>query len=315
MISGYDFSCNGCIAEEYSVDLGQDKNHCWHSVVGGLGQQSDHLSSREFIKRFESKLGTPILLLIGLAILVAYFFVFWVLQYIIENSAVVDVGWAISVAIVASFYCVVGDGTPGRRWLAAILIGAWALRLSGYLYFRWRKHPEDERYTALKEKWGKQSQIRMLRFYQMQALGAFVFTWPLLGFAKLDRPLDSWDYCAIAIWLIAIAGGTLSDLQLQWFKQDPANKGTVCQNGLWRYSRHPNYFFEWLHWWTYVAMAAMSPWVLVTLIAPLAMWFFLTKVTGIPTTEARAVESRGDRYREYQRTTNAFFPWFPKQSG
>lgn len=253
-----------------------------------------------------------IFLLVGLVILLVYFGLFWVLQYFIKNSAVVDVGWALSVAIVGAYYCWAGSGDLGRRWLAAILIGGWAVRLSGYLLFRWSKHKEDERYTALKDKWGDQAQARMFRFYQMQALGAFVFTWPLLVVATVDHSLVVWDYFAVAVWVVAIAGGTLSDLQLKRFKQDPGNQGMVCKDGLWRYSRHPNYFFEWLHWWTYVLMALLSPWVWVTLIAPLAMWFFLTKVTGIPTTEARAIESRGDRYRRYQETTNAFFPWFPK---
>ena len=112
--------------------------------------------------------------------------------------------------------------------------------------------------------------------------------------------------------MISIAGEALADLQLKWFKQNEANQGKVCQVGFWRYSRHPNYFFEWLHWWTYVLLAATSPWVLVTLLAPLAMWYFLANVTGIPTSEARAIQSRGDKYRQYQQTTNAFFPWFPK---
>jgi steroid 5-alpha reductase family enzyme len=257
-------------------------------------------------------LGELSFLLVGLAVLFVYFAAFWALQYAIGNSAVVDVGWALSVAIVGGLYCWAGTGDVSRRWLAAILIAGWAIRLSGYLFFRWRQHPEDERYTALKDKWGNQAQIRMFRFYQMQALGAFVFTWPLFVVANLDLPLGVWDFAAVAVWIIAIAGGTLADLQLKWFKQNPDNQGQVCKSGLWRYSRHPNYFFEWLHWWAYVLMALLSPWLLVTLIAPLAMWFFLTKVTGIPTTEARAVVSRGDRYREYQKTTNAFFPWFPK---
>ena len=256
---------------------------------------------------------SPILtLVIGLVVLVLYFAAFWLLQRAINNAAVVDVGWAMSVALVGVFYCVVSGGDANRRWLLAILILGWAVRLSLYLYSRWRQHAEDERYTALKEKWGDQTPFRMFRFYQFQAAGAFIFTWPLLVVANLDVPLGGLDYVAIVVWGVAIVCEALSDLQLKWFKQDKANQGEVCRSGLWRYSRHPNYFFEWLHWWTYVLMAATSPWVLVTLIAPLAMWYFLVNVTGIPTTEARAIQSRGDKYRQYQQTTNAFFPWFPK---
>ena len=256
---------------------------------------------------------SPIVTLtIGLAALILYFAAFWVLQRAIGNSAVVDVGWAMSVGLVGMFYCAVGAGDISRRGLLAMLILSWATRLSLHLYRRWCQHPEDERYTALKEKWGDQAQFRMFRFYQLQAVGAFIFTWPLLVVANLNSPLGGLDSFAIVVWVISIVGEALSDLQLKWFKQKEANQGKVCRVGFWRYSRHPNYFFEWLHWWTYVLLAATSPWVLVTLLAPLAMWHFLVNVTGIPATEARAVQSRGDEYRQYQQTTNAFFPWFPK---
>lgn len=257
---------------------------------------------------------SPIVALaIGFVVLFLYFAAFWVLQRAIRNSAVVDVGWAMSVALVGVFYCLVGGGSSNRRWLVAILICGWAIRLSLYLYNRWRQHAEDERYTALKDKWGDQAQARMFRFYQMQAVGAFIFSWPVLVVANLDSPLCWLDYLAVIVWIVSIVGEALSDLQLKWFKQNENNRGQVCRTGFWRYSRHPNYFFEWLHWWTYVLLAATSPWVLVTLMAPLAMWHFLVNVTGIPSTEARAIQSRGDQYRQYQQTTNAFFPWFPKE--
>jgi steroid 5-alpha reductase family enzyme len=114
---------------------------------------------------------------------------------------------------------------------------------------------------------------------------------------------------------VAFAGESLADRQLSRFRQDPRNRGRVCRDGLWRYSRHPNYFFEWLHWWAYVALAAGSPlwWIAVAGVA--MMLLFLTRVTGIPPTEAQALRSRGEAYREYQRTTSAFFPWPPRTAG
>ena len=258
---------------------------------------------------------SPVFVLaIGFAILFLYFSAFWILQRAIGNSAVVDVGWAMSVAIVSVFYAMTANGDLGRRWLVSILIVGWAIRLSLYLYSRWRQHAEDERYTALKDKWGDKAQARMFRFYQMQAIGAFIFTWPILVVASLDSLIGWLDYLAVVVWAVSIVGEALSDLQLKWFKQDKANQGEVCQTGFWRYSRHPNYFFEWLHWCTYVLLAATSPLVIVTLVAPLAMWHFLVNVTGIPHTEARAIQSRGDKYRRYQQTTNAFFLWFPKDA-
>ena len=177
---------------------------------------------------------SPILtLVIGLVSLFLYFAAFWLLQHAINNAAVVDVGWAMSVGLVGVFYCAVSGGDTNRRWLLAILISGWAVRLSLYLYSRWRQHPEDERYTALKEKWGDQTPFRMFRFYQFQAVGAFIFTWPLLVVANLDAPLGGLDYVAIVVWGVAIVCEALADLQLKWFKQDKANQGEVCRSGLW----------------------------------------------------------------------------------
>ena len=107
----------------------------------------------------------------------------------------------------------------------------------------------------------------------------------------------------------------LADRRLAHFRGRPGNRGKTCREGWWHYSRHPNYFFEWLHWWSYMALAAGAPYGWVALLAPTAMFYLLFRVTGIPPTEAQALASRGDDYREYQRTTSVFFPWFPKREG
>jgi steroid 5-alpha reductase family enzyme len=104
----------------------------------------------------------------------------------------------------------------------------------------------------------------------------------------------------------------VADSQLQSFKSNPANRSATCRVGLWRYSRHPNYFFEWLIWVAFAVFAMGSPYGYVAAFAPLLMLFFLFRVTGIPATEAQALRSKGDDYRQYQRTTSAFVPWFPR---
>lgn len=252
------------------------------------------------------------ILLIGLLLAIALFAVYWVIQYLIGDSGIVDVFWGASVAIIGVFFCVMTTGDSTRRWLGAILISIWAVRLGIYLYLRWRSHEEDGRYSALKEKWGDQAQIRMFRFYQMQGLGAYLFALPLLAAGMAASPVGWLDWLAVVIWAISILGEAISDHQLQQFRQNADNKGEVCQVGFWKYSRHPNYFFEWLHWWTYVLLAITAPLGWLTILAPVAMWLFLNRVTGIPHTEIQAIKSRGDKYRRYQQTTNAFFPWFPK---
>ena len=255
----------------------------------------------------------PILLMLyGLLISVVLFAVYWVVQYAIGDSGIVDVFWGASVAVVGVFFCVVADGNLTRRWLGAILICVWALRLSLHLFVRWRSHEEDARYTALKVKWGERAQLRMFRFYQMQGLGCYLFALPLLLASLHDGPIGWTDWVGVLIWTIALVGEGLSDFQLARFRQRPESKGEVCQDGFWKYSRHPNYFFEWLHWCAYVMLAITAPLGWLTILAPVAMWFFLNRVTGIPLTEIQAIKSRGEKYRRYQRTTNAFFPWFPR---
>jgi steroid 5-alpha reductase family enzyme len=117
------------------------------------------------------------------------------------------------------------------------------------------------------------------------------------------------EYAAAALWAVAFAGESTADRQLLHFKMEPTNAGRTCQQGLWRYSRHPNYFFEWLIWVSYALFAAASPWGWLASACPLVMLYLLLRVTGIPPTEAHALVTRGDEYREYQRTTSAFVPW------
>jgi steroid 5-alpha reductase family enzyme len=127
-----------------------------------------------------------------------------------------------------------------------------------------------------------------------------------------DGPLDVWDFLGVVLWLVSVTGEAIVDAQLARFRSNPENRGKTCRQGLWNYSRHPNYFFEWLHWWVYLLISWPAPWGWTTAIAPLLMLFFLLKVTGIPATEAQALLSRGDDYRDYQRTTSVFVPW-PKR--
>jgi len=250
-----------------------------------------------------------------LLIAIGLFAAYWVLQYATNDSGVVDVFWGVSVMVVGVFFCAMTPGNQTRRWIGAALISVWAIRLSVYLFFRWRSHEEDGRYVALKKKWGNQAQLRMFRFYQMQGLGAFLFALPLLAGGYSSSPVGWVDWLAVVVWLASISGEAISDHQLHAFRKRPENKGEVCRDGFWNYSRHPNYFFEWLHWWTYVLLAILAPLGWLTILAPVAMWFFLNRVTGIPHTEIQALKSRGEKYREYQQTTNAFFPWFPKPVG
>ena len=249
------------------------------------------------------------LILIGWSVMALIMTGFGLLQRKIGHASMVDVVWSMGVGGLSVFFAAASEGGDvQRRILASTLIMLWALRLSTYVLSRVVGLPEDGRYETLIEDWGAAAAWKMFRFYQLQALGSLLFAAPVLLASLNPEPLGVLDILGGVIWFIALTGETIADRQLDRFRKNPDNRGQVCQDGLWRYSRHPNYFFEWLHWWSYVLIAIGAPWGWLTIIGPLAMLFFVTRVTGIPPTEAQALKSRGEAYRRYQQTTNAFFP-------
>ena len=238
----------------------------------------------------------------------------WLVQIKTSDAGIVDSIWALAVGAISIFFAANGEGTPGRRLLISILAGAWGLRLGAYLLYRNFTLPEDGRYSRLREKWGRQFQLKMFVFYQLQASWCVLFALPMwMASSNSQRPLGLLDALAAGLWLVSIMGTLVADWQLARFRANPQTRGTVCRAGLWRYCRHPNYFYEWLHWWVYVLLCVGCEMQWWSLAAPLVMFVFLTRITGIPLTESQALASRGDAYREYQRTTNAFFPWPPNE--
>jgi steroid 5-alpha reductase family enzyme len=251
-------------------------------------------------------------LLTGLGVAVAYFFLTWIISVRIRNYGLLDVAWSYGVAILAPIYALSGPGDGLRKMLFTVIGTAWSLRLGTYILLRvLRHHPkEDVRYEALRKQWPGPGMF--LAFFQLQALIVVVFSIPFLLAAWNAAPLAIIEYAGLGIALAGLLGEALADDQMKSFKASPANEGKVCQAGLWRYSRHPNYFFEFLVWVGFFIASLGTPWGWTTLACPVLMYHFLTKVTGIPLTEEYALKSKGEAYREYQRTTSAFFPWFRK---
>jgi len=197
----------------------------------------------------------------------------------------------------------------------ALLGGIWGFRLCLHILSRLLREPEDGRYRYLRAHWNG-DQRKFLGFFEAQAVLTAVFSLPFLAVAQNPNGAPgAWCAAGIAIWLAGLAGEALADRQLARWRHDPRNHGRTCRAGLWRWSRHPNYFFEWLHWFAYVFLAVGSPLWWLSWTGPVLMFVSLRWVTGIPFVEAQALRSRGDDYRAYQRTTSAFFPWFPLVGG
>ena len=252
-------------------------------------------------------------LLLGQGLFAAALFmvVLYARQRRTQDATPVDIGWAIGIGLVSVYLIWNGQGDFNRRLIVGALVSVWALRLSWHLYAR-RSSAEDGRYAMLRQQWGDRAQRNFLLLYLAQAPLIAFFSIPSLLAAANPHPLSMLDGLGVAIWLMGIGGESIADAQLHRFRSQPANAGRTCSQGLWKYSRHPNYFFEWLHWFAYVAWALPSDGGWLSLTAPVIMLYLLFSVTGIPYTEKRALLSRGDEYRTYQERTHAFFPFFHK---
>ena len=240
------------------------------------------------------------------------FAVAWVLARIWKNYSLVDAVWAFGIGLTGIFWLMAG-GVAAKQVTAAALVGIWSFRLGFHLTRRIRKaHPEeDSRYAELREKWGVGA---FFVFFQMQAVSVILLALPFLLIAfDPDTDWSLWETSGTIIILTGIAGEALADRQMNRFKQTNSDPKAVCNEGLWRYSRHPNYFFEAVIWVGFLTYACGSEWGWATVHAPAIIVFLLLKVTGIPPTEAGAVRRKGDAYRRYQRTTSAFIPWPPKR--
>lgn len=224
-----------------------------------------------------------------------------------RDATPVDMGWAMGIGLVAVYVTWQGTGDPQRRLLVGTLAALWALRLTWHLHAR-RGPTEDGRYAMLRQQWGHRAQRNFLLLYAAQALLIAFFSLPAYLAAANPNPLSLLDGLGVGIWILAVAGESVADAQLERFRRDPAHAGQTCSQGLWNYSRHPNYFFEWLHWFSYIPWAAPYGWGWLALIAPATMFYLLHSVTGIPYAEKRALLSRGEAYRAYQQRTHAFFP-------
>jgi steroid 5-alpha reductase family enzyme len=202
--------------------------------------------------------------------------------------------------------------------LVAALAALWSLRLGGHIVMRTKGGGDDPRYAQLRKQWRNDASRRLFWFLQIQAAAALVLAFCIGLAARNPTPgLRLLDWLGALLVVAAVLGEGLADRQMEKFRADPANKGRVCDRGLWSLSRHPNYFFEWLGWMAYAVIAidpgGLYPWGWLALLGPAMMYVLLVHVSGIPPLEAHMLRSRGAAFRDYQQRVSAFWPW-PTQS-
>ena len=235
----------------------------------------------------------------------------------IDNYSIVDVVWSYAFGLVTIWYAAAGSGWLPRRVAIASAVFLWSARLGTHLAIRVRSHHprEDGRYVTMRREWGDQLLSRMFRFYEIQGASVILLALPFLVVCLNARiGFTPIELLGLMVAVLGVAGESTADRQLAQFKSDASNRGRVCDVGLWRYSRHPNYFFEWTIWVGFWLIAcAGGAWGIATIVAPLFILYLLLGVTGIPLSEAQSLRSRGDAYRRYQAITSAFVP-LPRRS-
>jgi len=242
----------------------------------------------------------------------------WLLQRLTGNSGWVDAVWSFGLGVAGVLMALLPvNGTWSlRQIVVALLVAAWSLRLGLYIARRSMHGPEDARYAELRTQWGDKFQFRLWLFLQIQAAAAALLGLSMMLAAHNPVPWRAWDWLGLLVLAIAVAGEALADEQLRRFKVDPANRGKVCDRGLWGWSRHPNYFFEWFGWLAYPILAIDISggwfWGWLALSGPAFMYYLLVYVSGIPMLEALMLRSRGDAYRSYQARVSAFLLLPPK---
>jgi steroid 5-alpha reductase family enzyme len=237
----------------------------------------------------------------------------WIYSQKVKEVDVVDFTWSFCLGIAGILSFFYADGLLLRKIIVSTLVLSWSLRLSFYLLTDRVLHKgEDARYSALRKYLGKKASIFFFIFFQFQALLVALLACTYFFASSNSNPIGVSDYLALLLFISSIFGESLSDYQLKKFKKDTSNKGKTCKVGLWRYSRHPNYFFEWLKWISFPLLAFNSPYFIHSFVGPMVMYILLRYISGVPYTEKQSLKSRKESYKVYQEETSVFFPWFYK---
>jgi steroid 5-alpha reductase family enzyme len=256
------------------------------------------------------------ILALSAAVTLAYVTAVWLLSLVLRNASIIDIAWGLGFVFLGTLYHVALDGWGDRRVLVATLVLIWGLRLSIHLLWRSWGKGEDFRYRTWREEdpenfWWKS----YFRVFLVQGVALWVISQPLRAAQESPTPdhLTAFDIIGTIVWAIGFLFEVVGDYQLARFKGDPANEGKVMDRGLWRFTRHPNYFGDATLWWGFYLIAAGASDGWLTIYSPLLMTFILMRVSGVTFLERTLKRTKPD-YEGYARRTSAFFPWFPAKS-
>ncbi|MCB0260940.1 MAG: DUF1295 domain-containing protein [Calditrichaeota bacterium] len=238
----------------------------------------------------------------------------WLLSLRLRDASIVDIFWGSGfVVCVWLYFAAAPGGLPQRQWLIVLLVTLWGLRLSLHIFRRNHGKEEDYRYQKWREENGAAWWWRsFLKVFLLQGMLMWIISVPLLA-GQMAAPAINWlDAAGAVLWLFGFYFEAAGDWQLMRFKADPANRGKLFTGGVWRYTRHPNYFGDAAQWWGFYLFAAAAGeyW---TVYSPLLMTFLLLRVSGVAMLE-RSLQDNKPGYRDYMARTNAFFPWFPRKN-
>lgn len=232
----------------------------------------------------------------------------WGIYRFLKNPSVVDASWSIGLMMSGVIYLLSTPITP-RNMLVGLLLVIWALRLAGYLWYtRIHQGHVDKRYIQLSDHWKMNPSLGFFLNFQLQGLFIFIISFIFYLTSRSNLiVLTRIDLLAMVLIILGIMGESMADIQLYRFKTQ--HKGEVCNRGLWNYSRHPNYFFDWITWIGFTLFACQSKQGYLAVVSPLVLYIIFTQITG-PITERGSLQSRGQKYIDYQKQTSMFFPWF-----
>jgi steroid 5-alpha reductase family enzyme len=236
----------------------------------------------------------------------------WFVAAIIKkDNSIVDIAWGLGFVVIACVNLFISQTSSGRQLLITGLIMIWALRLAGHIFARNKGRGEDFRYAQWREEWGKNIIIKtFLNVFLLQGLFMLIIAYPIiLVNYTAQKPLNFLDVVGLFVWLMGFFFESVGDYQLLKFKEERSNKGKIMTSGLWKYTRHPNYFGEATIWWGIFLIALSAPYGLTAIISPMVVTFLLLKVSGVPMLEKKY--HGNPEFMEYARKTSRFIPWFP----